>query len=62
MIISDTRLDVVQVGLGALRPGDSAIQYGPLMLGAVFASLPPVIIFILLQKQFMSGFSLTRDK
>ena len=62
MIISDPRLDVVQVGIGALRAGDSSFQYGPLMLAAVVASLPPVIIFILLQKQFMSGFTLTRDK
>ena len=62
MIISDPSLDVVQVGLNALRTGDASTQYGPLMLGAVIASLPPVIIFILLQKQFMSGFTLTRDK
>jgi len=33
-----------------------------LMLAAVIVSLPPVIVFILLQKQFMSGFTLTRDK
>jgi sn-glycerol 3-phosphate transport system permease protein len=32
------------------------------MLGAVIASLPPVIVFVLLQKQFMSGFALGRDK
>jgi len=62
MIISDPDMEVVQVGIGALRSGDSALQYGPLMLGAVFVSLPPVIIFMLLQKQFMSGFTLTRDK
>lgn len=62
MIISDPSLDVVQVGLNALRTGDASTQYGPLMLGAVIASLPPVIIFILLQKQFMNGFTLTRDK
>lgn len=62
MIISDPNMDVVQVGIGALRAGDSALQYGPLMMGAVFASLPPIIVFILLQKQFMSGFALSRDK
>jgi sn-glycerol 3-phosphate transport system permease protein len=62
MIITDPKKNVVQVGIGTLRAGESALQYGPLMLGAVFASLPPVIIFILLQKQFMSGFTLTRDK
>jgi sn-glycerol 3-phosphate transport system permease protein len=62
LIITDPSMDVVQVGIGALRAGESALQYGPLMLGAVFTSLPPVIVFILLQKQFMSGFTLTRDK
>ncbi len=62
MIITDPKMNVVQVGIGTLRAGEAALQYGPLMLGAVFASLPPVIIFILLQKQFMSGFTLTREK
>ncbi|HVO71449.1 MAG TPA: carbohydrate ABC transporter permease [Aggregatilineaceae bacterium] len=62
MIISDPKMEVVQVGIGALRSGESALQYGPLMLGAVFASLPPVIVFILLQKPFMSGFALNREK
>jgi len=62
MIISDPHLDVVQVGLSALLARDASTQFGPLMLGAVVASLPPVLIFILLQKQFMSGFTLTREK
>lgn len=63
MIITDPNLDVVQVGIGTLRAGEGGgIQYGPLMLGAVVASLPPLLVFILLQKQFMSGFTLTRDK
>ncbi len=62
MIISDPHLDVVQVGLSALLARDASTEFGPLMLGAVVASLPPVIIFILLQKQFMSGFTLTREK
>ncbi len=62
MIISDPHLDVVQVGLSALLARDASTQFGPLMLGAVVASLPPVIIFVLLQKQFMSGFTLTREK
>lgn len=62
LIISDVTLNVVQVGIGTLRAGDSGLQYGPLMLGSVIASIPPVIVFILLQRQFMSGFALSRDK
>ena len=53
---------VVQVGLRSLLSVDTSISYGPLMLGAVIASIPPVIVFVLLQKQFMSGFAITRDK
>lgn len=53
---------VVQVGLRSLLSVDTSISYGPLMLGAVIASIPPVIVFILLQKQFMSGFAISRDK
>ena len=56
-------MKIVQIGLGTLRAEEGGgIQYGPLMLGAVVASLLPIIVFILLQKQFMSGFALTRDK
>ncbi len=62
LIIRDERAQVVQVGLGSLRNIDTTLTYGPLMLAAVVTSIPPVIVFILLQKQFMSGFAITRDK
>ena len=53
----------VQVGLRTMRSGtETGDSFGPLMLGAVLVSLPPLIVFIALQKQFMSGFALTRDK
>jgi ABC-type glycerol-3-phosphate transport system permease component len=35
---------------------------GVVMAAAVIASLPPLLVFILLQRQSMSGFALTRDK
>jgi sn-glycerol 3-phosphate transport system permease protein len=62
LVISDQDRQVVQVGLGSLKGLGSGVSFGPLMLGAVIASIPPVIVFVLLQKQFMSGFALTRDK
>lgn len=62
LIISDPDMQTIQVGIGTLRLGGGALRFGPLMLGAILTSLPPVIVFILLQKQFMSGFTLTRDK
>jgi sn-glycerol 3-phosphate transport system permease protein len=62
IIIQGEELQVVQVGLRQLIAGDASNNFGPMMMGAVLASIPPVLVFILLQKQFMSGFALGRDK
>jgi sn-glycerol 3-phosphate transport system permease protein len=32
------------------------------MLGAVIASIPPTLVFILLQRTFLKGFSISADK
>jgi sn-glycerol 3-phosphate transport system permease protein len=62
MIIQGQERQVVQVGLRSLIGGDQAANFGPMMFGAVLASIPPLIVFLALQKQFMSGFAVTRDK
>ncbi len=62
LAIKQDSLQVVQIGLGSLIGGNTALVFGPIMLGAVIASIPPIVVFILLQKQFMSGFALSRDK
>ncbi|MDX2271984.1 MAG: carbohydrate ABC transporter permease [Cyanobacteriota bacterium] len=62
LIIQGQARQVVQIGLQTLINSDGSASYGPMMLGAVIASLPPVIVFVLLQQQFMSGFALGRDK
>ncbi len=62
LIIQGQQGQVVQVGLRTLMGGDASLSFGPMMLGAVIASIPPLVVFLLLQKQFMSGFAITRDK
>jgi sn-glycerol 3-phosphate transport system permease protein len=62
IIIQDQAHQVVQVGLQQLQGNDQASSFGPMMLGAVLASIPPILVFVLLQKQFMSGFQLSTDK
>lgn len=62
LVISSQDRQVVQVGLQTLQGIGQGASFGPMMLGAVIASIPPVIVFILLQRQFMSGFALSRDK
>lgn len=62
LLIPDGENQVVQVGLGSLINADQAQAYGPLMLGAVIASIPPIIVFLVLQKALMSGMAVGRDK
>jgi sn-glycerol 3-phosphate transport system permease protein len=62
LIISDQSEQVVQIGLGTLRNTGGGQTYGPLMLGALLATIPPTIVFILLQKPFLAGFSINADK
>ncbi len=63
LIIRNPDQQVVQVGIAKLLAELRENQaFGPLMLGAVLASLPPLFVFVLLQKQFMKGFAITQDK
>lgn len=62
LIISDQDKQVVQVGLQGLQTIDTGLTFGPLMLAALIVSIPPAVVFIALQKQFMAGFALSADK
>ncbi len=62
LIIRDENKQVVQVALQTLTNIDGALTYGPLMLAAIIASIPPAIVFLLMQKPFMSGFAIGQNK
>ena len=62
LIIRDEARQVVQVSLQTLTNIDGALTYGPLMLAAIIASIPPAIVFLLMQKRFMSGFAIGQEK
>ena len=63
LIVTNPDLQVIQVGLSTLDDGlEIGRTFGPIMLGAVIASIPPITIFVLMQKQFLQGFALTRHK
>lgn len=62
LIIRDSDRQVVQVALQSLQQAGELTTYGPLMLAAVLASVPPVLVFLLLQRPFMSGFAIGADK
>lgn len=62
LIIRDESKQVVQVALQTLTNIDGSLIYGPLMLAAIIAVIPPAIIFVLMQKPFMSAFAVGQDK
>jgi sn-glycerol 3-phosphate transport system permease protein len=53
---------MIQVGVRNSVISGTQTDFGLLMAAGVIASLPPLLFFLLLQKQFLSGFSLVREK
>jgi ABC-type glycerol-3-phosphate transport system permease component len=47
---------------GGITGSPSSVQYGMVMAGAALATLPPVIVFIVLQRYFVQGISMTGIK
>ena len=63
ILIRDQDLYVVQWGVESLsQNSEVGDAFGPMMMAVVLTSLPPLSIFLILQRQFTSGFALTRDK
>ena len=65
LIVMQTKSkQVIQLGLKMLTgSGRAGVKpWGPAMAGSIIAMLPPLIIFLLLQEQFMKGFALKEEK
>ena len=62
IIIRREEKQVVQVGLNLIIGTGEGVQWGYVMAGAIVTLLPPLIIFALLQEQFMRGFALSESK
>ena len=62
VIIRREELQVVQVGLNLIIGTGEGVQWGYVMAGALLTILPPLIVFMALQEQFMRGFALSQSK
>lgn len=63
VVLSKPEYQVIQVELGRLITSDvGSKDYGPIMTGAIVASLPPLLMFILLQRKFLQAFGFSHDK
>lgn len=64
IIMQSDNKQVIQLGLKMLTgSGRAGVKpWGPAMAGSIIAMLPPLIIFLVLQEQFMKGFALKEEK
>jgi sn-glycerol 3-phosphate transport system permease protein len=63
LVVNDNRRQLVQVALkGFAISATDMGNWGVALAAAVIASIPPLIMFLLLQESFLKGFALTRDK
>ena len=53
---------LIQVGVRNSVISGTQTDFGLLMAAGVIASLPPLLFFLVLQRQFLSGFALAREK
>jgi multiple sugar transport system permease protein len=57
LVTQTSSMRTIQVGLASFKFVDST-QYGPMMAGAVIASIPMFILFFALQKYFLQGITI----
>lgn len=63
LVISDPAEQIIQVGVRqAVLSSGAQTDFGLLMSAGIVASIPPLILFVVLQKQFMNGFAIAREK
>ncbi|RLE27044.1 hypothetical protein DRJ54_08190 [Candidatus Acetothermia bacterium] len=64
IIISSNDNQMIQIGLKMLTGAgpQGMVNWGVAMAGTVITMLPPLLVFILLQEQFMRGFALAEEK
>ncbi|MCA9839301.1 MAG: carbohydrate ABC transporter permease [Trueperaceae bacterium] len=62
VIIRREDYQVVQVGLNLIIGTGEGVQWGYVMAGALLTLIPPLLVFALLQEQFMRGFALSESK
>lgn len=62
LVLQSSENQVIQVGVKNALGFGGQTNFGVLMAAGIVASLPPLILFVLMQRQFMNGFAISRDK
>lgn len=53
---------LIQIGVRNAAANGQNANFAALMAAGLIASLPPLILFLAMQKQFLAGFAITREK
>jgi sn-glycerol 3-phosphate transport system permease protein len=62
LVIQESERQMVQVGLSFLITQQEVSHVGVVMAGVALSMLPPVIVFMILQRRFLQGFALGSDR
>lgn len=63
LVINDNDKQLVQVALKGIAVSAADLgNWGVALAAAIIASIPPLVVFIVLQESFLRGFALTREK
>ena len=62
VIIRNNSAQVIQVGLKAIIGNAEGVQWGQVMAGTLISMLPPLIMLLVFQNQFMKGIAVSDDK
>lgn len=62
LVLQNSADQVIQIGVKNALGFGGQTNFGVLMAAGIVASLPPLILFLVLQRQFMNGFAISRDK
>lgn len=62
LVLQSGENQVIQVGVKNALGFGGQTNFGVLMAAGIVASLPPLVLFVVLQRQFMNGFAISRDK
>jgi sn-glycerol 3-phosphate transport system permease protein len=59
---NSARVRVVQIGLKMLIPSDAQPEWNVVMAALIMGVIPPLIVYLTLQKSLVEGFALQQDK
>ncbi len=62
VVTNSERVRVVQIGLKMLIPSDAQPEWNVIMAALIIGVIPPLVVYLTLQKSLVEGFALQQDK